>query len=183
MEPEKTAIPDELKTLNPEMQKEVIVVGTEAYFVYPMTEGQVERMSRIISEIFEEIFTTDMVCPSCRKVFRNAMGRVDVCNQCADAVLEPKQKSPVEALTREDRIVKIVEELVGIKAAKVKEGMTIAQFKHAAGVIYKQNFKDEGVVPEESAKNFKALLDMLGLGANRLMGGKAEEVKAEVEGA
>ena len=88
------------------------------------------------------------------------------------------QKTPVEALTKEDRIPLLVEELVGISAEEVKNNLTINQFKHIAGVLYEQNFEEEKL-PEESRKNFQALLDWVGLGARTKPRQTVEEKEKE----
>lgn len=166
MEAEKIEIPDELKALNPESQKKPVVIGKHAYVIYPLTEGQVERLSQLISDIMSDIFTDDLVCSNCGHVFRDAQGKQETCNRCKGKnQLQPLRKSPIEALTHENRAMKFIEEMVGLKCEDVKGEITIPQFKHLAAVLYEQNFKDEGVLPEESRKNFKALLDWLGLGA------------------
>ena len=78
------------------------------------------------------------------------------------------QKPPVEALVCEDRLPTLIEEILGIPAAKVKESLTVNQFKHIAGVLYVQNFKEEdGGLPDDSRKNFQALLEWTGLGAEK----------------
>lgn len=177
MEAEKIEIPDELKILNPELQKKPVVIGVEAYMVYPLTEGQAERVSQLISDIISDISTMDMKCPSCNHVFSNALGRQETCNKCKGGNGSKKgkggghrlvsmQRTPVESLTHEDRIPRLIEELVGIPKEGVKETLTINQFKHIAGVLYEQNFNEEGSgLPEESRKNFEALLGWIGLKA------------------
>lgn len=179
MEAEKIEIPDELKILNPELQKKPVVIGVEAYMVYPLTEGQAERVSQLISDIISDISTMDMKCPNCKHIFSNALGQQETCNKCKGGNVGKKgkaghrlvsmQRTPVESLTHEDRIPKLIEELVGIPKEGVKEKLTINQFKHIAGVLYEQNFNEEGSgLPEESRKNFKALLNWIGLGAQKI---------------
>lgn len=178
MKAEKIEIPDELKILNPESQKEPVVIGVEAYMVYPLTEGQAERVSQLISDIISDISTMDMKCPNCNHIFSNALGQQETCNKCKGGAggkkgkaghrLVSMQRTPVESLTHEDRIPRLIEELVGIPKEGVKETLTINQFKHIAGVLYEQNFNEEGSgLPEESRKNFKALLTWIGLGAQK----------------
>ena len=180
MEAEKIEIPDELKILNPESQKKPVVIGVEAYMVYPLTEGQAERVSQLISDIISDISTMDMKCPNCNHIFSNALGQQETCNKCrgngsggkkgkAGHRLVSMQRTPVESLTHEDRIPRLIEELVGIPKEGVKETLTINQFKHIAGVLYEQNFNEKGSgLPEESRKNFKALLSWIGLGAQKI---------------
>lgn len=177
MEVERIEIPDELKTLNPELQKKPVVIGTDAYMIYPLTEGQAERVSQLISAIISDISTMDMKCPNCDHIFSNALGQQETCNKCKGNGgkkgkghrLVSMQRTPVESLTHEDRIPRLIEELVGIPKEGVKETLTINQFKHIAGVLYEQNFNEEGTgLPEESRKNFKALLGWIGLGAQKI---------------
>lgn len=171
MDAEKIDIPDELQILNPELQKKPIVIGSDAYMIYPLTEGQAERVSKLISDILIDMTTMDMKCPNCDHIFPNKLGRQETCNKCSKKgkgrhQLVSLQKTPVEALTKEDRIPKLVEELVGVPVNEVKEALTINQFKHIAGVLFEQNFKEKGGgLPEDSRKNFQALLDWVGLGA------------------
>lgn len=174
MNAEKIDIPNELRILNPEFQKKPVLVGKDAYMIYPLTEGQAERVSQLISDIIIDITTLDMKCPNCDHIFPNKLGRQETCNKCSNKKgkgghqLVSMQKTPVEALTQEDRIPKLVEELVGIPEIEVKDNLTINQFKHLAGVLYEQNFKEEGEgagLPDDSRKNFQALLDWVGLGA------------------
>ena len=161
---ERVEIPDDLKVLCPENQKKVIVVGANGYMLYPLTEGQAEKMSSLISDIMTDIMTSDLKCPKCNEVYPGALGKKDFCSKCKSKVrLESAQKSPIEALTVEDRIPKMIEELIEIPANEVKEQLTVPQFKHIAGVLYGQNFKDDGVVPEESKKNFSEMMKWIGL--------------------
>jgi len=168
MQAEKIDIPDELRILNPELQKKPVVIGTEAYMIYPLTEGQAERVSKLLSDVIIDITTLDMICPNCKYVFHNMLGRQETCNRCkvkgkGGHQLKSMQKPPVEALTHEDRVPKLIEELVGIKVTDVKSSLTINQGKHIAGVLYVQNFMEEdgGGLPEESKKNFKALMNWI----------------------
>lgn len=188
MEAEKIDIPEELMILNPELQKKPVVIGKEAYMIYPLTEGQAERVSKLISDIITDISTLDMKCPNCEHVFQNILGRQEKCNRCKSVkgdkggnILISMQKTPVEALTHDDRVPKLVEELIGISLTSVKESLTINQGKHIAGVLYVQNFMEEdgGGLPEESRKNFKALLDWVGLGAQKQEDQEAEEALLE----
>lgn len=177
---EKIDIPEELKILSPELQKKPVVIGAEAYMVYPLTEGQAERVSQLISDIISDISTMDMKCPSCNHIFSNALGQQEICNRCkgnggkkgkgsSGHRLVSMQRTPVASLTHEDRIPQLIEQLVGIPKEGVKETLTINQFKHIAGVLYEQNFNEEGSgLPEESRKNFKALLGWIGLGAQKM---------------
>lgn len=173
MKAEKIDIPEELKILNPETQKKPIVIGSEAYMVYPLTEGQAERVSELISNIITDITTLDVKCPNCDHVYPGMLGKQDTCTKCKKKgkgkhALKSMQKPPVVALTFEDRIPKLIEGLIGIPLDSVKEDLTINQFKHIAGVLYEQNFKEEGGgLPRDSAKNFNALLDWIGLGAQK----------------
>jgi len=168
MQAEKIEIPDELRILNPELQKKPVVIGTEAYMIYPLTEGQAERVSKLLSDVIIDITTLDMQCPNCKHVFQNMLGRQETCNRCrvkgkGGSQLKSMQKPPVEALTYEDRVPRLIEELVGIKVTDVKSSLTVNQCKHIAGVLYVQNFMEEegGGLPEESKKNFKALLNWI----------------------
>lgn len=164
---EKIDIPKELEILNPESQKRPIVVGRDAYLLYPLTEGQAERVSQLISGIITDIVRQDAECPACHNVYEGALGKKVFCSKCKGKQrLVSLQKTPYEALTYEDRIPKLLEELIGISASTAKESLTIPQFKHIAAVLYGQNFKDDGAIPEESRKNFQSLLEWLGLGAD-----------------
>jgi len=170
MNAEKIDIPEELEVLNPELQKKAVLVGPDAYLIYPLTEGQTERVSKLISDIMTDITTTDMQCPTCKTIYPNELGKQERCAKCPKKpMLASLQRPPVEALTFQDRVPRLVEEIVGIPVSKVKESLTIPQLKHLAGVLYTQNFKEEGVVPEDSRKNFQALLDWVGLGAEKEM--------------
>lgn len=175
MEAEKIEIPDELQILNPETQKKPIVIGAQGYMIYPLTEGQAEHVSQIISDVITDVSTMDVKCPNCGYVFKGQLGRQETCNRCSGKkgkkgghLLVSLQKPPVEALVCEDRLPTLIEEILGIPAAKVKESLTVNQFKHIAGVLYVQNFKEEdGGLPDDSRKNFQALLDWTGLGAQK----------------
>ncbi len=175
MTAEKIDIPDELMILNPEFQKKPVVIGKEAYMVYPLTEGQTERVSRLIADLMSDITSMDMQCPKCKNIFPNMLGEQETCGVCkGEPRLISMQKSPIEALTCEERVPKLIQEVVGIPAKVVKESLTIPQAKHVAAVLFEQNFKDESNIPEESGKNFQALLDWMGLGAEAKAGNKAE---------
>jgi len=175
---EKVEIPDELKVLCPELQKQVIVIGSDGYMLYPLTEGQAERLSGLITDIMTDIMTTDLKCPKCGEVYPGSLGKKEFCNKCKGKIrLESAQKSPIEALTYQDRIPIMIEEMVGVPATDVKNSLTIPQFKHIAGVLYGQNFKDDGVVPDESKKNFKEMMKWIGMGPKNEM---EKVVKADI---
>lgn len=163
---EKVEIPDELKMLCPETQKKVIVIGGDGYMLYPLTEGQAERLSTLITDIMTDIMTQDVECPKCHEVYSGALGKKQFCSKCKGKIgLVSLQKSPIEAMINGERVPRLIEELIGVPLVEVKKSLTIPQFKHLAGVLYEQNFKDEGVVPEDSKKNLTELMKWIGVGS------------------
>ena len=162
---EKIDIPDELKALNPETQGKPIVIGKQGYMIYPLTEGQVERVSKLLSDIVNDVFTHDLICPNCNYVHKDMLGKKETCNRCKGKHrLNDLQKTPLEALSQDDRALKFLEELINVPVAETRDLITIPQFKHLVGVLYEQNFKEEGIIPEKSRKNFQAVLGWIGPG-------------------
>lgn len=164
----KSDIPKELEILNPEWQKKPIMLGTKVMDLYPLTEGQAEKLSRTIGEIVYDLYNTDCVCPVCKKVYKDAEGKQMVCSnrKCNEAELESLQKDAIEAILGKHRIRSILCELLGLTESEIKRG-TIAQLRHIAGTLYIQNFDDELTLPEDSAKNFERLLSWMGLVVER----------------
>lgn len=169
-------IPDELKILNPEIQKEVVVIGAKGYEMYPMTEGQAERLSMLLSKVMSEVFSTDMQCRRCGLIHEGMYGKKSVCDALCDAMVKDSstgavcggqlatlQRSPVDALFGDDRLVKMLSELLGLKENDVREKVTVPQLKHIAGVIWKLNF-DDSLLPREAQVNFQKMAGWLGLG-------------------
>lgn len=160
----KNDIPKELEVLNPEWQKKPIILGTKVMDLYPLTEGQAEKLSRTIGEIVYDLYNTDCVCPLCGKVYKDAEGKQMVCGgkKCKGVELEGLQKNAIDAILGKHRIRSILCELLNLTDNEVKRG-TIAQLRHIAGVLFIQNFDDELTLPEGSAKNFERLLEWMGL--------------------
>lgn len=153
-------VPEELKVLLPDLNKQVIVIGAKAYEIYPLNEGQLERISGEIADVFEKINSPDGQCPKCEKVFRQAMPRkIFVCPDDGEALLTMSQ-GPIEAIFKSSKIPQWVEMITGIPHEEVKANMTLNQIKHFAGLFWKLNFSDDGL-PEVSQKNFSKLLGMM----------------------
>ena len=140
----KNDIPKELEILNPEWQKRPIILGTTVMDLYPLTEGQAEKLSRTIGEIVYDLYTTDCVGPACGRVYKDA----------------------VDAILGKHRIRGILCELLNLTAGEVQRG-TIAQLRHIAGILFIQNFDEELTLPEGSAKNFERLLEWMGLAVEK----------------
>lgn len=157
-------IPKELEILNPEFQAKPILIGKKIHTLYPLSEGQAEKLSKTISKIIYDIYTTDMQCPNCGTVYKDALGKKEVCTKpkCKEEHLEELQKEVVEAILGGGRIKQVLAELFGIPEVDVARA-TLPQLKYIAGLIYMQNFSPESV-PEESEKNFQDLLRWMGLG-------------------
>jgi len=162
MATENLEIPEELKILNPEWQAKPILIGTKVHTLYPLTEGQAEKLSKTISEIIYDVYTTDMKCPKCETVYRNALGTQTLCAKCKDTILTELQQEAITAIVGSGRLKRILSELFGIQEADIRKA-TIPQMKYIAGLIFKQNFSDESS-PEGSEKNFQGLLNWMGLG-------------------
>ena len=164
----KNDIPKELEILNPEWQKRPIMLGTKVMDLYPLTEGQAEKLSRTIGEIVYDLYTTDCVCPKCGRVYKDAEGVQLVCvnKKCNEAKLEGLQKDAVDAILGKHRIRGILCELLTLTAGEVQRG-TIAQLRHIAGILFIQNFDEELTLPEGSAKNFERLLEWMGLAVEK----------------
>jgi hypothetical protein len=160
---ENSVIPKELEILNPEWQVEPILIGTKLYQLYPLTEGQAEKLSKIISELVYDIYTTDAVCPKCRAFYHDAVGNEQIiCTKCKDITLDTLQKSAIDAVLGKGRIKKVLAELLGIKEIDVSRA-TVAQLRYIAGLLYLQNFNPETTLPEGSEKNFQELLGWMGV--------------------
>lgn len=162
-------VPDELRVLLPEKNKMVVVIGSRAYEVFPMTEGVVERVSKDVADILGKVFNNNVRCPKCEKMFRDQLGITTECPDCKVAVVDCRE-SPIEAIISSAKIPKLVEQIIEVPANVVAKNMTIPQMKHFAGVFWKQNLSDDGL-PEESRKNFQGLLMAF------IPGRKKEEMK------
>lgn len=159
-------IPKELEILNPELQVKPILVGKKVYKLYPLTEGQVEKLSKFISDILYEVYTLDRECPKCHVVHRDAADPEKLLNKCpiCDESLFDLKKPISEVILAEGRIKRILTTVIGIIETDVRNA-TLPQLKYIAGLLYAQNFDDEKTAPEDSSKNFTGLLDWLGIGA------------------
>lgn len=153
-------VPDELKVLLPELNKGVILVGSKAYEIYPLTEGQLERISSEIAEVMMRINSPDGQCPKCGKVVKSALPRkIFKCPDDGEDLISMNE-SPMEAILKSSKIPEWVEMVTGVPKHEVAANMTFSQLKHFAGLFWKLNFSDEGM-PEESRENFKRLLGMM----------------------
>lgn len=168
MEEIKIDIPKELEILNPEWQKKPIMLGTKVMYLYPLTEGQAEKLSRTIGDIVYDLYNTDSVCPQCGRVYKDAEGEQMVCvnKKCNGVPLDSLQKDAIDAILGKHRIRSILCEILELTENEIKRA-TIPQLRHIAGILYTQNFDDELTLPEGSAKNFKRLLNWMGMGVEK----------------
>ena len=159
-------IPKELEVLNPEWQKKPILIGKKVHVLYPLTEGQAEKLSKVLGDVLYEIYTTDCKCPKCGRVYKDALGNMEVCpgKKCAEEPLVDLQAPAVDAILKRGRIRVLLGELLGIPEADVRRA-TVPQLRYIAGIIFIQNFDEESTLPVGAEKNFERLLDWLGLGA------------------
>lgn len=164
----KNDIPKELEILNPEWQKKPIMLGRKVMDLYPLTEGQAEKLSRTIGDIVYDLYNTDCICPICKKVYKDAEGKQMVCidNKCKGMELESLQKDAIDAILGKHRIRSILSEVLGLTEVEIKRG-TIAQLRHIAGTLFIQNFDDALTLPEGSAKNFQRLLEWMGIATEK----------------
>ena len=158
-------IPKELEILNPEWQKKPILIGIKAYMLYPLTEVQAEKLSKVLGDILYEVYTTDCQCPKCGRVYTDALGKIEVCPQekCKGERLEELQVRAVEAVLKRGRIRSLLGELLSIPEVEVRRA-TIPPLRYIAGIIFIQNFDEESTLPEGAEKNFERLLEWMGLG-------------------
>lgn len=161
---EKVAIPDELKILNPEFQRQVVVVGTEGYWLYPLPEYMAELVSSVLADVLRDIYTADMKCPLCGAAYKNALGRSKNCSSdgCGE-ILVSCQISPMAALMKENRATNMIAKILELSDEEIRK-MTFPQIQHFAGVLWKQNFDDSVTLPKESKQNFLEVLKWIGLG-------------------
>ena len=159
-------IPKELEVLNPEWQKKPILIGRKVYTLYPLTEGQAEKLSKVLGDVLYEIYNTDRKCPKCGRVYKDALGNIEVCSakKCEEEPLVEMQVPAVDAILKKGRIRVLLGELLGIPESDVRRA-TVPQLRYIAGLIFIQNFDEESTLPPGAEKNFERLLDWLGLGA------------------
>lgn len=157
-------IPKELEVLNPEWQARPILIGKKVHTLYPLTEGQAEKLSKTISKIIYDIYTMDMQCPKCGTLYRDAMGKQDICirEKCNNEPLIELQQEAISAILGKGRLKSILAELFNIPEVDIARS-TIPQLKYIAGLLYKQNFSEESL-PKDSEKNFQGLLLWMGIG-------------------
>ena len=155
-------IPKELEILNRELHPETVVIGSKAYEILAMPEGDLEKIIGDIVSVMDKINSPNGKCPKCGKIVENALGRgIFKCPDDEENLLTMNE-SPVEAIIGSSKLPKWVEVITGIPEHESKANMTYNQLRHFAGVFWKQNFSDEGL-PEASLENFQKLLGMLGL--------------------
>ena len=175
-------IPDELKVLNPEWQKKHIMVGSKVMELYPLTEGQAEKLSATIAEIVEEIYTTDMACPECKDiVIEGALDQEEklrICPKCGKELIS-LQKSPTEVLLKGGRITNLLHIILGVLEVDAKRA-TIPQLKYIAGILFTQNFDDEATLPVGADGNFRKLLSWMGL-TGELKADPPPQVESQLE--
>jgi len=154
-------IPKELEILNPEWQARPILIGSKVHTLYPLTEGQAEKLSKTISKILYALYTTDMKCPVCGKVYKEALGEQVVCinESCKNAVLEALQQDALPAILGSGRLRVMLSELFKIPEVDVKRA-TIQQLRYIASLIFVQNFSYD-TAPEGTEKNFKGLMEWM----------------------
>ena len=155
-------IPDELKILNRDLSGKPIVVGSKGYEIFPMVEGDLERIVDDMVSVMERINSPHGKCRKCGKVVENALPMAVF--ECPDdkEKLVTMNESPVKAILKSSKIPAWVEIICGIPEHEVKANMTYPQMEHFAGVFWQQNFSDEGL-PKESLENFQKLLGMMGM--------------------
>jgi hypothetical protein len=159
-------VPNELKILLPELNKGVIVVGSKAYEMFPLYEGQLEKITSEFATLMEKVNCPDGQCPKCGKVVKGALPRkIFKCPDDNEDLLtmnEPAMKAIIES----SKVPEWVEMITGVPKDEVKASMTLNQIKHFAGLFWKLNFGNEGM-PGESQENFKRLLGMMGAGEEK----------------
>ena len=159
-------VPDELKILLPELNKGVIVIGSKAYEMLPLYEGQLEKITSEFAALMDKVNCPDGQCPKCGKVVKGALPRkIFKCPDDNEDLLtmnEPAMKAIIES----SKVPEWVEMITGVPKDEVKASMTLKQIKHFAGLFWKQNFGDEGM-PGESHENFKRLLGMMETGEEK----------------
>ena len=170
-------IPEELTILNPETQRKMVVIGKKAYWLYPLTEGVCEKFALEVGEILKPIFTLDCKCDKCGKRHTGVLGKKTECD--CGGNLTSLQKSPMNVLLEKGRVAKLTGEILGIPSETIRKNATIAQIKHLAAVLWRQNFDDEAIVPEESSKNFQRFLEWMGLSQNQEASEKKDLVSEE----
>ncbi len=154
-------VPEELKILQSDLNKGVIVVGNKAYEIYPLYEGQFERILSDIMTVMEKVNCPDGQCQKCGKVVKGALPKKIF--KCPDdeSNLMTMNQSPMEAIVGSGKIPVWIEMITGIPKEEIQASITLDQQKHFAGLFWKQNFSEVGL-PEESKANFKSLLEMMG---------------------
>ena len=70
-------VPKELEVLLPELNKGVIVVGSKAYEMFPLYEGQLEKITSEIATLMEKVNCPDGRCPKCGKVVKGAYSTLE----------------------------------------------------------------------------------------------------------
>lgn len=155
-------VPNELLVLLPEENKRVVVIGSKGYEMYPMVEGQLEKVMKDVGQVFAKILSSDRKCPKCQKIYKAALERkITECSDCKEW-LDDERIAPMDAIVSSGKVPDWVEIILGIPKAEAQMHMTLNQIKHFAAVFWKQNFSDEGL-PGETKSNFEKLLLMFGL--------------------
>ena len=168
-------IPEELKILNVDLCKEIIVIGNKGYEIFPLPEGKLETIIMDVESVSQKMFCPDRKCPQCGKVIKWAGPRKIY--DCPDdqSPLEDMSLSPNAAILSSGKLPEWLSVLTGLTKVEIQDRATFAQLKHCAGVFWKQNF-DEDTLPPESQKNFKRLLA-------KLQGEEKDQTKIEAPAA
>lgn len=148
LEPIKGGIPDDLRALNPDFSKKVIVIGKDAYHMYPLTEGDLEDFSAEIMELLGSLAE-------------------EFIKRQEEGANEEETLQSVKDATRQmldtGFIARLITKMTGLTEDQVRKEVTIPQLMHVAGTVFEINF-DTKNYPELTRGKVSALMDFLGIG-------------------
>lgn len=151
--------PSELDALNPENAAEPIVIGSQAYKMYPLTELMIEQFSSNVMNIIGEFVE------SWSTATREIAERDD-----DGSVPEDSQEKATNALKTAGSVImesgiitSLLSSATGLPEDQIREDMTVPQIAHVASVIYDQNFNAERY-PDITRGKLTGLLGFLGVG-------------------
>lgn len=150
LEPLKGGIPDDLKALNPQLSKRPVVIGSDAYNMLPLTEGDVEEFSTEIMELVSTIAEEYV--------------------KSTAAIESGEEEDPFSAVKDATKkmldsgfLARILSKMTGLTVDQIRDSTTIPQMMHIAGTVYELNF-DLANYPELTRGKVGGMLDFLGIG-------------------
>jgi len=155
-------VPEQYRYLLPETVKRTIIIGSEAYEILPLTEGEYEALWSEIGELFGQAaaaIASALTAPP------DGKGKRKLANMAkADpiAVGITTVKETLQTMLSSGQVASIVGIAVQQDAELIRKNLTLKQGVHILSVLYEQNF-DMADLPEGIRKNLEGFLAVFGI--------------------